>query len=176
MGNAFLAPSLFLPSLLLYSLSFPLVVSWAVRLYLSLPIFLPAPSLALPLPPFLSPSALLWVGGSMLYLIGVSLYRRRVALTGSESGSAHLPHVPNRTTCFFFQVLSWEDLLSSDSMTESKKKDKKGRKKGNKKGQKEKEGDPTKGKRKLMVVSVYHFMFIPVFLSLCVCVCACVCC
>lgn len=39
-------------------------------------------------------------------------------------------------------------------MTESKRKDKKGRKKGGKKGLKEKEADPTTGKRKLKVVYV----------------------
>lgn len=158
MGNAFFALSLPLFSLPLSvfshfpPLSFCSSASLPFSPYFS-PCSLPcSPSPSLPLP--LSPSALLWVGGSMLYLIGVSLYRRRVAdSTDSDSGSAHLPHVPTRTTCFFFyRFLSWEDLLSSDSMTESKKKDKKGRKKGNKKGQKEKEGDPTTGKRKLIVV------------------------
>lgn len=68
------------------------------------PYFSPC-SLPCPPSPSLSPSALLRVGGSMLYLIGVSLYRRRVALTDSESGSAHLPHVPTRTTCFFLPIL-----------------------------------------------------------------------
>lgn len=92
----------------------------------------------------------------MLYLIGVSLYRRRVALTGSESGSTHLPHIPKRTTCFFFFLWIESFFLRgftffSDSMTENKKKDRKGKKKGNKKGQKEKEGEPTAGKRKLIV-------------------------
>lgn len=119
MGNAFPTPSLFLPSLLIPSLlsvfSHFSPLNWvsSASLYLSLPIFHPAPSLSLPPSLPLLLSALLWVGGSLLYLIGVSLYRRRDALTGSESGGAHLPHVPRRTTCvfffFFLRVFSWED-------------------------------------------------------------------
>lgn len=141
-----LPPSLFLPSLLLYSLSFPLLVSWAVRLYLSLPIFLPAPSLALPLPPFLSPSALLWVGGSMLYLIGVSLYRRRVALTGSESGSAHLPHVPNRTTCFFSKFCPERIYFLLTAWRRARRKIRKGERRGIRRDKRRKRAIPLKVK------------------------------
>lgn len=35
-------------------------------------------------------------------LIGASLYRSRNALTGSESGGAHLPHVPKKDYLVFF--------------------------------------------------------------------------
>lgn len=144
-------PSLFLHSLPLYSLTSPLS-SYASTFF---SLFFPARSLppslvSLPsLPLLLSPSALLWVGGSCsTWLVWVYI-GGETTLTGSESGGAHLPHVPNRTTWdFFFPVSSTEDLLSCDSMTETKRKDRKGKKKGGKKG------DSTAGKNKWKVVSV----------------------
>lgn len=110
----------------------------------------------------------------MLYLIGVSLYRRRVALTGSDSGSTHLPPHSLKDYLYFFlphlvvfgsRLFFFPERIYffyTDRMTETRKKDKKGKKKGNKRGQRERDREPAAGKRKSpsnLFYFVLHIIF-----------------
>lgn len=121
----------------------------------SMPNSLPLSLFSLPQP--------LWVGGSLLYLIGVSLYRRRDALKGLRVWWCPLATVSQKGLQFFFLSFLARIYLLLTAWRRTRRKIRKGEEREGKKGKRR------KGEIPLQVKSNEFTFCVPRF-YLCVCV------